>query len=159
MSIKPPKRLWFVCGSNILAAGLSLAVLGILLTNGKTPIDSMPNATTVLLSVTLTSFLIVTSVSAFLGVPYSRWLTLLAAALFFGVLVLQQVEALWLLHDRLTESQRMKVMASSARGVIEIGLNAWALFSAKSARYFASRGADPRLRTAADDAATERTPA
>lgn len=154
MSMKRPKRLWIICGLNIFSAGISLVALVFLLTSSKVPAELSPDTTTIILTGTLASFLIVTSILSFRRAPYSRWLTFIAAILFYGTLVQQQMAALSQLGDTLTEHERLKVLARCTRSMIEIALNAWALFSAKTARYFVSRGADPQPAVQADGPAS-----
>jgi hypothetical protein len=111
----------------------------------------VPDAQTIAVAVSLATFLIVASVLAFLRVRHSRWLAFLAAVLFYGVLVLQQTVLLAQLADTITEQQRLRVIASTTRSALEILLNAWALFSAKTSRYFADVGPVPQV-APADDA-------
>ena len=154
MNMKRPKRLWVICGLNIFSAGISLVALVFLLTSDKVPTELVPDITTIILAGVLSSFLIVTSILAFRRAPYSRWLTFIAAILFYGTLVLQQSAALYQLGDTLTEHERLKVLVRCTRSMIEIALNAWALFSAKTAHYFVFRAADPQPALQADGPAS-----
>ena len=130
--------------------GVSLVALAFLLISPKAPPELRPDIATAAAGGSLATFLIVSSVLLFFRIRRSRWLTFAAAILFYGTLVLQQVALLGQIGDTLTEQQRLKVLASSSRSIIEIVLNAWALFSAKTSRYFGASGVDPQQVVPAD---------
>lgn len=156
MGMKRPKRLWVICGLNTFSAGISLVGLALLLTSNKVPAVLVPGSRTIIVTCALSALLVASSILAFRRAPHSRWLTFVAAILFFGTLVLQQMAALSLYGDKLTEHQRLSALAGCTRSVVEIALNAWALFSAKTARYFASRSADPLPAVRANGPARDR---
>lgn len=150
MRIKRPKRIWVICAFNIFTAGVSLVALAFLLISPKAPPELRPDIAGVAVGGSLATFLIVSSVLLFFRVRHSRWLTFTAAIFFYGTLVLQQVALLVQIGDTLTEQQRLKVLASSSRSIIEIVLNVWALCSAKTSRYFGVGGVDPQQVVPAD---------
>lgn len=144
MKVKRPKRIWAICAINIFAAGLSLAALAFILISPKVPAEWQADATSVTIGGSLAMFLIISSVLLFFRVRHSHWLTFIAAILFCGTLVVQQAILLGQIGDTLTERQRLKVLGSTTRSVIEIVLNAWVLFSAKTSRYLGAKGIDPQ---------------
>jgi hypothetical protein len=153
MSIKRPKRVWIICGVNIFTAGVSLVVFMFLRSITNTPLELRPSIGVMTVGGLLAPFLIVSSLLLFFRVRYSQWLVLIAAVFFYGALVLQQAVLLEQIGDTLTERQRLKILASSTRSIIEILLNAWALFSPKTSQYFAANGEDPHALVQADDPA------
>jgi hypothetical protein len=96
MAVKRPKRLWVICGLNILTAGASLVAVAFLVLNPAASQELALDAQAIAVAVALAMFLIVTSVLAFFRIRHSRWLAMLAALVFYGVLVLQQA---WLLIE------------------------------------------------------------
>ena len=136
-----PKRLWAVSIMNILVAAITLAALWFMLVSDRVPVEVRPTPSGAVVSGFLAVFLIVSSLLALLGYPKARWPALIAAVLFFGILLLQSL--LFIIHpsELLPEGSSRKLWANVVRNTIEISLNMWVFLGAKVAAFL--RDAEP----------------
>jgi hypothetical protein len=136
-----PKRLWVISIMNIAVATITLVALGFMLASDRVPVEVRPTTLRAAVSGLLAGFLIISSVLALLGYPKARWPALMAAVIFFGILLLQSL--LFIIHpsDVLPEGSSPKLWANVVRNTIEISLNMWVFLGAKVTTYL--RGADP----------------
>lgn len=134
-----PKRLIYVSLMNVVNALLGLILLGVLLTGKDLPSDGVPGNISAIFSAALALSLIWQSIRVFSSSIDNRRKLFAVALIFYGVLIFQQLWALYLYQDIVTEQQMGKVYRGVARAVIELGLNWWALFSVKTAQFFSER--------------------
>ena len=103
----------------------------------------VPGHASAALAMALAVAMIVTSVLAFLGLPKARSPALVAALVFFGLLVLQSLltalDPTSLFGELPPARITQKLWAGVVRNSIEIGLNCWVYLSAKTKRYFESK--------------------
>jgi hypothetical protein len=120
---------------NAAVATITLVALGFMLTSDRVPVEVRPSISGAAISGLLAAFLIVSSLLALRGYPKARWPTLVAAVMFFGILLLQSL--LLIIHpgDWLPEGSSPKLLANVVRNAIEISLNMWVFLGAKVATF------------------------
>lgn len=131
-----PKRLIYVSLMNIAVALLGLVALGFLLTGKNAPSDAVPGPLSAVVSAALSFSLLWQSIKLFSASQDNRRKLFAAALAFFGALICQQLWALYLYRDSITDPQARHVYTNIARHFIELGLNWWALFSGKTSQFF-----------------------
>jgi hypothetical protein len=134
---KRPKRLWIAALLNILAGTISLGALVFLSLSTQVPESLRLDASATVVAGLSTSMLILWSVLALLGIRWARYLMLVAALLFYGGILIQNIQ-LYLQVDEGQPGTR-QLVAHVVRSGFDIALNLWALLSAKTGRYFAQR--------------------
>ena len=131
---KRPKRLWAAALMNIAIGLLSLTMLTMILARPALREQMGTSSAGLALAMSLGIALIVSSALALLGKPWARWLMLAAAAVYYGTLVVQNLQLLS--SADLTDLSRQKFVTNAGRSLLELAINAWALLSAKTRRYF-----------------------
>jgi hypothetical protein len=136
-----PKRLWVVAIMNMAVAAMTLTALWFMLASDRVPVEVRPTASGAAVSGFLAASLIVSSLLALVGYPKARWPVLIAAVLFFGILLLQSL--LFIIHpsELLPGGSSPKLWANVVRNAIEISLNMWVFLGAKVAAFL--RDAEP----------------
>lgn len=134
-----PKRLWVAAIMNILIGLLALGLLLFLLMSPRVAGELRPSGGAAILGAVSPSFLVVASVVALFGKPYGRYLMLLAALVFYGILIVQNVFLFGTAQSVLGQAGVTKVVANVVRALLELLVNLWALLSFKTRQYF--RGA------------------
>lgn len=76
------------------------------------------------------------SVFALLRIQFSRWLMLVTALIFFGILGFQSAVLLISSTAPLVADAAPKLWANVIRNAVEISINVWALLSAKATAFF-----------------------
>jgi len=133
---KRPIRLWVAVVMNVLIGLISLAFLAFLATSARLPAALHPSVTTLAWAVCTAGFLIIASIVALLGKPYGRYIMLLAAVVFYGALIAQNVVALSGPYAALGQGAGAKLTANLVRTSLELAINLWALLSLKTHKYF-----------------------
>ena len=136
---KRPKRLWVAAVMNILIGLMALGLLLFLLMSPRVAGELRPSGGAAILGAVSPSFLVVTSVIALFGKPYGRNLMLLAALVFYGILIVQNVLLFGSAQSVLGQAGATKVVVNVVRASLELLVNLWALLSFKTRQYF--RGA------------------
>lgn len=140
---KRPVRLWVAAVMNVLIGLLSLAFLAFLATSARVPAALHPVVAALVWAVCTAGFLIVASIVALLGKPYGRYAMLLAAVVFYGVLIAQNVVTLSGPHAALGQTAGAKLTANLVRTSLELAINLWALLSLKTREYFTGAAVAP----------------
>lgn len=131
---KRPKRLWAAALMNIAIALLSLTMLTLIIARPELHERMGTSSAGLALAVFLGVALIASSALALLGKPWARWLMLAAAAVYYGTLVVQNLQLMS--TPDLAEPFRQKLVTNIGRSLLELAINAWALLSWKTRRYF-----------------------
>lgn len=131
---KRPKRLWAAALMNIAIALLSLTMLTLIIARPELHERMGTSSAGLALAVFLGVALIASSALALLGKPWARWLMLAAAAVYYGTLVVQNLQLMS--TPDLAEPFRQKLVTNVGRSLLELAINAWALLSLKTRRYF-----------------------
>jgi len=151
---KRPKRLWAAALMNIAIALLSLTMLTLIIARPELREQMGTSSASLALAVFLGIALIASSALALLGKPWARWLMLAAAAVYYGTLIVQNLQLMS--TPDMTELFRQKLITNAGRSLLELAINAWALLSAKTRRYFDwSPDAAASLHQRSDDSAAE----
>jgi hypothetical protein len=145
-----PKRLWVAAIMNILVAAISVAAVAFLSlsSNPNIPESVRPGLLTTLLALGTAGLLIVASVLALLRKQFARWLMLVAALIFFGILGFQSLVFLISPTALISAEAAPKLWIKVIRNALEIAINVWALLSAKTTTFFS--GASPNQSFKAD---------
>jgi hypothetical protein len=143
---KRPKRLIVVVIMNVVLASFSIVALVFLSSSSIVPAEIVPSGWNAAFA-TLDAFaLIVSSVLALMGFPRARWIALIIALTFFGLIWLHSLFAALdpegVIGLAPTDGQSLKLWAGVVRTSIEIGLNLWVFLSAKTRMFFDSRRAE-----------------
>jgi hypothetical protein len=128
---------------NVLVGLISLGFLAFLATSARVPAALHPGVATLAWAVCTAGFLIVASLVALLGKPYGRYIMLLAAVVFYGVLMAQNVVALSGPYAALGQGVGTKLTANLVRTSLELAINFWALLSLKTREYFTGPAVAP----------------
>jgi len=143
---KRPKRLVVVTIMNVVLASFSIVALVFLLNSSLVPAEIVPSGWNAAFSALVAFALIVSSVLALIGFPRARWIALIMALTFFGLIWLHSLFAALdpegVIGLAPTESQSLKLWAGVVRTSIEFGLNLWVFLSARTKAFFDSRRAD-----------------
>ena len=141
-----PKRLIVVAIMNIAVALISVAALAFVLTSSRVPGALIPRPWSAAFSMLVAIAVIVSSVLALIGLPKARWVALILALAFFGILWLQgllaAVDPVSVMGEMPNESVVHKLWAGVVRNSIEIGLNLWAFLSVRTSAFFEGRRAE-----------------
>jgi len=140
---KRPKRLWVAAVLNMLVGVLAIGLIVFLLASTRVPVALRPGGVVAVSALGAPSFLIVASVIALLGKPYGRYLMLLAALVFFGTLIIQNVQLIGSANSALGQGTAPKVIANAVRASFELTINLWALLSSKTRQYFGGAAVVP----------------
>lgn len=132
---KRPKRLWGAALMNIILGTLSLAALTFLTLSTQVPEDVRPGAADTALAALSTGMLIAWSVLALMGKAWARYLMLVAALLFYGGIMIQNIQLYSYAED--ANLATTPLIVNTVRSLIEIAVNLWALLSAETRQYFA----------------------
>lgn len=133
---KRPKRLWAAAIMNILVGLLALGLLAFLVMSPRVPDALRPGGAAAVLAVGAPSFLIVASITALSGKPCGRYLMLLAAVIFYGTLIVQNVLLLGTAQGALGQAGAAKVAANAVCASLELLINLWVLLGFKTRQYF-----------------------
>jgi hypothetical protein len=135
---------------NILVAAISVAAVAFLSlsSNPNIPESVRPGLLTTLLALGTAGLLIVASVLALLRKQFARWLMLVAALIFFGILGFQSLVVLISPTAPISAEAAPKLWINVIRNALEIAINVWALLSAKAITFFS--GASPNQSFKAD---------
>jgi hypothetical protein len=143
---KRPKRLVVVVMMNVLLALFSIVVLVLLLNRSQVSAEVVPSGWNAAFSTLVAFALIVSSVLALMGLPRARWMALIMALTFFGLIWLHSLFAALDPQEVIglvpTDRESRKLWAGVVRAAIEIGLNLWVFLSAKTRMFFDSRRAE-----------------
>jgi hypothetical protein len=141
-----PKRLIVIAIMNMVLALFSIVALGFLLNSSIVPAEIVPSGWNAAFSALLAFALIVSSALALIGIPRARWIALIIALTFFGLIWLHSLIAALDPEEVIgvvpTDRESQKLWASVVRTSIEIGLNLWVFLSAKTRVFFDSRRAE-----------------
>lgn len=135
--VKRPKRLWLMAIMNTIASatqlvGISALILLSLLSDSFGPMT--PDLWLMGLgTIAVALFLLISTWLAFSRYPNSRKLTLIAAALFYGLLLAQFAVIDNPQFDASSKAGRIM------RTVLEFAITVWVLYSDKTTRYFADK--------------------
>ncbi len=119
---------------NVAIGLLSLTMLTLILARPELRGQMGTSTAGLALAMPLGIALIVSSALALTGKPWARWLMLAAAAVYYGTLVAQNLQLMS--APDLTDLFRQKLVTNVGRSLLELAINAWALFSAKTRLYF-----------------------
>ncbi|WP_313915095.1 hypothetical protein [Tahibacter sp.] len=119
---------------NIILGTLSLAAVAFLSLSPQIPDAFRTGVGNTVVFALSTGLLIAWSVLALMGKPWARYLMLAAALLFYGGILIQNIQIYRSAAD--AHLATAPLIAQVAAGVIEIVINLWALLSAKTRRYF-----------------------
>ena len=143
---KRPKRLVVVAIMNMVLALFSIVALVFLLRSSVVPAEIVPSGWNAAFSALVAFALIVSSVLALMGFPRTRWIALIIALTFFGLIWLHSLLAALdpegVIGAVPTDRESRKLWAGVVRTSIEIGLNLWVFLSAKTKAFFDSRRAE-----------------
>jgi hypothetical protein len=143
---KRPKRLVVVAIMNMVLALFSIVALVFLLRSSVVPAEIVPSGWNAAFSALVAFALIVSSVLALMGFPRARWIALIMALTFFGLIWLHSLLAALdpegVIGAVPTDRESRKLWAGVVRTSIEIGLNLWVFLSAKTKAFFDSRRAE-----------------
>ena len=143
---KRPKRLVVVAIMNMVLALFSIVALVFLLRSSVVPAEIVPSGWNAAFSALVAFALIVSSVLALMGFPRARWIALIMALTFFGLIWLHSLLAALdpegVIGAVPTDRESRKLWAGVVRTSIEIGLNLWVFLSAKTKSFFDSRRAE-----------------
>ena len=143
---KRPKRLVVVAIMNMVLALFSIVALVFLLRSSVVPAEIVPSGWNAAFSALVAFALIVSSVLALMGFPRARWIALIMALTFFGLIWLHSLLAALdpegVIGVVPTDRESRKLWAGVVRTSIEIGLNLWVFLSAKTKAFFDSRRAE-----------------
>ena len=143
---KRPKRLIVVVMMNVALALFSIVALVFLLNSSQVPAEVVSSGWNAAFSTLVAFALIVSSVLALMGFPRARWLALIIALTFFGLIWIHSLFAA-LDPERViglvpTDRESRKLWAGVVRASIEIGLSLWVFLGAKTKAFFDSRRAE-----------------
>lgn len=138
---KRPKRLWVAALMNIILALFSLAALTFLSLSVQIPENFRIGVGATVVAALSTGMLIVWSVLALRGESWARYLMVAAAVLFYGGILIQNVQLYRSAED--AHLATVPFVAHVVRSALEIAINLWAALSAKTNAYFARRGDVP----------------
>jgi hypothetical protein len=142
---KRPKRLIIIATMNMVLALFSIVALVILLNSSIVPAEIVPSGWNAAFSALVAFALIVSSALALIGFPRARWIALIIALTFFGLIWLHSLIAALdpegVIGVVPTDRESQKLWAGVVRTSIEIGLNLWVFLSAKTRVFFDSRRA------------------
>ena len=143
---KRPKRLVVVAIMNMVLALFSIVALVFLLRSSVVPAEIVPSGWNAAFSALVAFALIVSSVLALMGFPRTRWIALIIALTFFGLIwihsLLAALDPEGVIGAVPTDRESRKLWAGVVRTSIEIGLNLWVFLSAKTKAFFDSRRAE-----------------
>lgn len=143
---KRPKRLIVVVMMNVVLALFSIVALVFLLNSSQVPAEVVPHGWNAAFSALVAFALIVSSVLALMGFARARWVALIIALTFFGLIwihsLLAALDPEGVIGLVPTDRESRKLWAGVVRASIEIGLNLWVFLSAKTRVFFDSRRAD-----------------
>ena len=143
---KRPKRLVVVAIMNMVLALFSIVALVFLLRSSVVPAEIVPSGWNAAFSALVAFALIVSSVLALMGFPRTRWIALIIALTFFGLIwihsLLAALDPEGVIGLVPTDRESRKLWAGVVRASIEIGLNLWVFLSAKTKAFFDSRRAE-----------------
>jgi hypothetical protein len=143
---KRPKRLVIITIMNVVLALFSIVALVFLLRSSVVPAEIVPSGWNAAFSALVAFALIVSSVLALMGFPRARWIALIMALTFFGLIWLHSLLAALdpegVIGAVPTDRESRKLWAGVVRTSIEIGLNLWVFLSAKTKAFFDSRRAE-----------------
>jgi len=143
---KRPKRLVVVAIMNMVLALFSIVALVFLLRSSVVPAEIVPSGWNAAFSALVAFALIVSSVLALMGFPRARWIALIIALTFFGLIwihsLLAALDPEGVIGAVPTDRESRKLWAGVVRTSIEIGLNLWVFLSAKTKAFFDSRRAE-----------------
>lgn len=131
-----PKRLWVAVIMNIVVGLAGLFLIAFISLSSSVPEDARPDAGSVVLAVATAGFLVISSTLALLG--KWRWgrLMLVAALLYYGIILVQNAYLLVQAQGALIPAQ--KVTANVVRSGLEIAINMWAILTARGRAFFRS---------------------
>jgi amino acid transporter len=143
---KRPKRLVIITIMNVVLALFSIVALVFLLNSSHVPAQLVPRGWNAAFSTAVALALIVSSVLALMGFPRARWIALIIALTFFGLIwihsLLAALDPEGVIGAVPTDRESRKLWAGVVRTSIEIGLNLWVFLSAKTKAFFDSRRAE-----------------
>jgi hypothetical protein len=141
-----PKRLIVVVIMDVVLALFSLVALVFLLNSSQVPAEVVPSGWNAAFSTLVAFALIVSSVLALMGFPRARWIALIMALTFFGLIWLHSLLAALDPEGVIglvpTDRELRKLWAGVVRASVEISLNLWVFLSAKTRMFFDSRRAE-----------------
>ena len=143
---KRPKRLVVVVMMNVVLGLFSIVSMVFLLNSSQVPAEVVPSGWNAAFSTLVAFALIVSSVLALTGLPRARWIALIMALTFFGLIWLHSLLAALdpegVIGAVPTDRESRKLWAGVVRASIEISLNLWVFLSTKTRVFFDSRRAD-----------------
>ena len=86
-----PKRLWGITIMNVLVALIGIGTVGFMLTSAKVPAELVPARWSAAFSILIATTLIVSSVLAFFKSRRARWVALITAMAYFGVMLVHNL--------------------------------------------------------------------
>jgi len=131
-----PLRLWATMLMNVASGLTGMAALLVLSTATSGPATLTLDAFTTLPAALCSAALIVVSLLALTGKPVWRRRTLVAATVFYGSILVQNLYLLALGWDA---APAQAPLVNALRCVLELGINFWVLRSACVLTYFAGR--------------------
>ena len=141
-----PKRLVVITIMNAVLALFSIVAVVFLLNSSQVPDEVVPSGWNAAFSTLVAFALIVSSVLALMGFPRARWIALIMALTFFGLIWLHSLLAALDPEGVIglvpTDRELRKLWAGVVRASTEIGLNLWVFLSAKTKVFFDSRRAE-----------------
>jgi hypothetical protein len=135
-----PKRLWGITIMNVLVALIGIGAVAFVLTSTKVPAELVPGKWSATFSILIPTTLISSSVLAFFRFRWARWVALISAVGYFGIILVHNLliflDPQGMIGQSISERDSHKLLAAVIRSSLEIGLNVWAYLSAKSGAYF-----------------------
>ena len=128
---------------NIFVGLLSLGALLFVLISPQAPAELRPEFARALAAGGMAMFLVAASIAALMGRQQARLGMLGAALAFFGTLAIQNIFLIAELSGTGDPKMFQKLGSNVVQSTIEIGIDAWALLSAKTVAFFSSRQSAP----------------
>ena len=141
--IRTPKRLWLAAIMNILIGLLGVAVLVFLARDSDVATKIRLDSLSIFLGAALAVTLISASIFALLGKRNCHYIMLGVAALYFGLVIFQNVSLLSKASALFNEDGEIRLWSNIVRTGLELALNCWAVLSGKTRAFFASRQDTP----------------
>lgn len=131
-----PKRLWVAAILNTLTGLVAIGGGLFFIYSDKVPAEARPAIFELALGIGLSVVLVVGSGLALMGKNFWRYVMLVSAAVFYGMMVTQNVMLLAALPPDAESRLYATGWGTVVRSTLYMALTVWALFSAPSRRFF-----------------------
>ncbi len=134
--IKRPKRLWVAVGINSIIALVAVGFLAYISLGARVPDEVRPSMAFLMRSSGLAILLLVASVATLLAPGRWRYTILIAASIYFGAIIYQNMALIISSYSLFETKLKIKLIANIVQNSAYLAINYWSILSKKTKLYF-----------------------